>query len=162
MATLLELQQRGEIFRFDPALAWNEFEDRRIFLLPPAREWIEHVLPTLGSTWNIEVSPEEQLDTLFFEFCSGQSLAVGGQFKKLNPVDNGMWELKTSDLRVFGWFPSKDCFVATDCDDTDKIKRLKLYRGYCEQGVRRRDALDLDQPKYITGGDSDAVVSNCY
>ena len=162
MATLLELERRGDVFRFDPALAWNEYEDRRIFLLPPARDWIQNVLPTLGSTWNIEISPEEQLDTLFYEFCSGRPLAVGGQFKKLNPINNGMWELKTSDLRVFGWFPSKDCFVVTDCDDTDKIKRLNLYRPYCDQGVRRREALNLDEPKYFTGDDPNDVVSDCY
>lgn len=162
MATLLELEQRGDVVRFVPSLAWNEYEDRRIFLLPHAKDWIENVLPTLGSTWNIEISPEEQLDTLFYDFCSGKALAVGKRFSKLHPRENGIWELKTADLRVFGWFQPKDCFLVTACNGAEVIKHHKLYRGYCDDAVRLRNNLDLNEPKYVSGDDPNDVVSDCY
>lgn len=162
MATLLELDQKGDVVRFVPALAWNEFEDRKVFLLPDVKNWIENVLPGLGSTHNIEVSPLEQLDAMLYEFCSGKPLAVSQRFRKMRPIDNGIWELKTADLRVFGWFPEKDCFLASHCDLTRKIKHHNLYHGYCADSVRLRNALDLNEPKYIVGDDPNAVVSDCY
>jgi hypothetical protein len=162
MATLLELLNQGELFRFDPMLGWNEMEMRRIFLLSEARNWLEEKLPTAEATWQIEVNPAEQLDALVYEFCSGKPLQVGTRFKSLVHLGDGIWELKTADLRLFGWFVRKDHFVVSDCDHTDRIKRVNLYRGYCEQAVRRREALNLDEPKYIGGDNPDDVVSDCY
>lgn len=160
MATLLELIAQNEIIRVDPALGWREFETRKLCLLPSAQKWMEEVLPTLEANWNIEVSPAEQLDVLFYEFCIGKPLAVGFRFKCLTHLGNGIWELKTPDLRLFGWFVRKDCFIVSDCDDTDRVKQSKLYRGYCEQAVRRRNSLNLDVPKFVTGDNPDDVVSD--
>jgi hypothetical protein len=61
MATLLELHAQGRVFRIDPALGWREFEARKLFVLPDARNWIEEVLPAKVSTWNIQESPVEHL-----------------------------------------------------------------------------------------------------
>ena len=132
---------------------------RVIFVLPDLRQWLEDVLPTLGSTWNIEQSPIEQLDALIATFGSGDTLTFGQQFKPLTRLGDGIWQLKTADLRMFGWFHEKDCFVGTDANLKDDIMRLRMYRPYCEQAVRRRDALDLDEPKFIQGDDPNAVVS---
>jgi hypothetical protein len=132
------------------------------FLLSEARNWLEKDLPTIESTWKIEENPAEQLDALVYDFCSGKPLQVGTRFKSLVHLGDGIWELKTADLRLFGWFVRKDHFVVSDCDNTDRIKRVKLYRGYCEQAVRRREALNLDEPKYIGGDNPDDVVSDCY
>ena len=159
MATLIELENAGQVFRIDPALGPREQEWRRIFVLPELRQWLEDVLPTLGSTWNIEQSPIEQLDALVATFCSGETLTFGQQFKLLTGIKDGIWELKTADLRMFGWFYMKDCFVGTDTNLTDEIKRMRMYQPYCDQAVRRRNALDLDEPKFIQGDDPNAVVS---
>ena len=162
MATLLELVKEGRLIRVDPQLGRSKFEERCLYLLPQAKQWIEVKLPELGSTWKIEVSPNEQLDALIFEFCSGESLWIGKRFKCLTHLGDGIWELKTADLRLFGWFLKKDNFIVSDCDSTDRIKKSNLYRGYCEQAVRRRDALNLDEPKFVSGDNPDDVVSNCY
>jgi hypothetical protein len=160
MATLLDLLDQERVFRIDPALGLRELEVRRLYVLPEARKWIETILPTGASTWKIQETPSEQLDALTYEFCVGAPLAVGTRFKCLTHLGDGIWELKTADLRLFGWFLQKDCFIVSDCDDTDRIKQSKLYRGYCEQAVRRRAALKLDEPNYITGDNPDDVVSD--
>jgi hypothetical protein len=160
MATLLDLVDQESVFRIDPVLGWREFEARRLYVLPEARNWIEDVLPTKVSTWNTQDSPIEQLDALTYEFCVGDPLAVGTRFKCLTHLGDGIWELKTADLRLFGWFLQKDCFIVSDLDDTGRIKQSGLYRGYCEQGVRRRNALDLDEPKFVSGDNPDDVVSD--
>jgi hypothetical protein len=162
MATLIQLEERNELFRLDPALGTAEMEDRFVYILPHAMRWLERTLPALGSTWNLEQSPAEQLDALMEIFCSGKRLSIGTRLKPLNHLSNGVWELKTADLRLFGWFPYKDFFIVSACNHTEQVKLLRLYRPYCEEAVRFRNALELDEPKFITGDDPNAVVSNCY
>ncbi len=160
MATLIELQDCERVYRIDPRLSLREYEARRLWLLPEARRWIEEVLPIAVSSWKIQESPAEQLDAIVYEFCVGNPLAVGTRFKCLTHLGEGIWELKTADLRLFGWFASKDCFIVSDIDDTGRIKQSNLYQGYCQQAVRRRDALDLDEPKFLNGDNPDDVVSD--
>lgn len=159
MATLIELNSAGSLSKLDPALEAHRQEERSIYVLPRLQNWFIRDLPNLGSTWNIEQSPAEQLDALFATFCSGDVLTFNRHFKPLNHLRNGIWELKTADLRVFGWFPMKDCFIGSAANLADQIKRSRMYRPYCDQAVRDRDSLDLNHPKFIAGDKPDGVVS---
>lgn len=160
MATTLELVNSEALFKLDASLSPTEQEWRFVYTLPDLKRWFETDLPTLASTWEIEQSPSEQMDALMWIFCSGQTLTFDRQFKPLNHIGNGIWELKTADLRMFGWFPKKDHFIGTDANLTDLIKRLNMYRPYCEQALRRRENLDLDEPKFIDGEDPNDVISD--
>ncbi len=162
MATIVELATLGSLVKVDPALSIRELEMRCIYLLPKAHTWLLKVLPVTDSNWNIDESPAEQFDALVYEFCSGASLPVGKRFKALIHRGGGLWELKTADLRLFGWFAQKDCFVVSDCDAAQRIKQVGLYRGYCDQAEKRRNLLDLDEPKFITGDNPDDVISDWY
>lgn len=162
MATIVELVALGALVKVDPSLGWRELEMRCIYLLPRALKWLEEVLPVTDSNWNIEETPEEQFDTLVYEFCSGVSLPVGKRFKALIHRGEGLWELKTADLRLFGWFVYKNCFVVSDCDTAGTVKQVGLYRGYCDQAEWLRNLLDLDEPKFITGDNPDDVISDWY
>ena len=75
-----------------------------MFCLPRFQDWVTGELLAYGSTWKIEVSPQEQLGQLVDDFVAGEVLTVGWQFKALNHHGAGIWELKTADLRIFGWF----------------------------------------------------------
>ena len=101
----------------------------------------------------------EQLVARTDIFCSGETLTYGWHFKPLAHIQDGVWELKTADLRIFGWFHTKDCFIGSDVDETWRIKQFRLYHGYRQQCVLRRNALNLDDPKFIPGDDPHAVVS---
>ena len=128
---------------------------------PKLVAWIQDDLPDLESTWKIEQSPAEQLDDLMQVFCSGEPLTVGWQFKSLVHLADGVWELKTADLRIFGWFHQKDCFIAVIADTADRTKQYKLYAPYARvEVVGFRDALDLDPPKFVPGDNPHDVVSN--
>lgn len=162
MATLIELIDRGELLKLDANLGLREMENRRIYALPRFAKWVQKDLPLLGSTWNIELQPDEQLDDLTHMFCSGKALPVGHRFKCLTHLGDGIWELKTADLRVFGWFYRKDVFIACDGVDKETVKRHNSYAGYSKQAVRFRDALDLDGMQFISGSNPDDVVSDWY
>jgi hypothetical protein len=160
MATLLQLNHQGVLFRLD-VLEQGVQEFRQFYVSPDLRKWITDVLPTSTSVWNIELTPLEQFVDLTETFCTGDRLMYGHQLKPLTHIAEGIWELKTQDIRIFGWFPKKDCFIGVVADDATKIKKHNLYRGYANVTTRRfRDALNLDDPKYISGDDPHAVVSN--
>ncbi len=160
MATVLELAEQGILVKYDPHLAPTVQELRQIFVTPNVRDWLTQQLPTMNSSWNLEASPLEQFDALAEEFCAGKVLKIDWQLKSLNHLGDGIWELKTADVRLFGWFPARDCFIAADADTAERVKTHNLYRGYSGQVARKRDQLALNEPKFVPGDNPNGVVSN--
>lgn len=159
MATVIELDKSGALLRYDPELPAHLQEFRTLHGSPRFAKWVCDVLPGLGSTWNIELSPQEQFVALMEIYASGEVLMIGRQLKPLTHLGDGVWQLKTADLRLFGWFRMKDQFIAHAGDTADRIKKSRMYQGYVGEVVRFRDALDLDEPKFVPGDDPNAVVS---
>jgi hypothetical protein len=160
MATAIELDRRGDLFKLD-ALDVGIQEFRQIYASPDLHRWLRDTLPGMASSWNIELTPLEQFDALSGIFCSGERLSYGTQFKPLTHIVDGVWELKTEDLRIFGFFHRKDCFVGAVANDATWIKKHNLYKGYTNVTTKRfLAAIDLDDPKCVLGDDPHAVVSN--
>lgn len=160
MSTIPNLILAGSLLKIDAELNYDEQEVRCIYATPRAAGWLTQTLPVLVSKWDLEVTPQEQIADLLGLFCSGGKLEHGRRFHCLQPIGSGIWELKTPDTRLFGFFHRQDCFILTDADDATRVKKVGLYRGYVEQGVRFREALDLDEPKHIEGDKPDDVVTN--
>ena len=160
MATLLDLAARGDLHRIDPQLEPNEQEWRTIYALPRLVPVFTTELPTWQSQWKVEQSPVQQIDALLEVFCSGTTLTFGPQFKPLTHIRDGVWELKTPDVRFFGWFPVRDCFVGVALNTAYNVKNHNLYAGYAGEVERYRNLLSLDEPKFVQGDDPNAVVSN--
>ena len=121
---------------------------------------MEETLPTLGPAWISEIAPIEQLAVFLEDFCAGKELEVGKNFSHLRHVSSFVWKLKTADLRLFGWFVTRDCFVVARANMATLIKRLNLYRAIGDEVVRDCDVLGLNEPKAILGDDPYAAVSN--
>lgn len=160
MATLLDLAGRDELHRLDPQLEPNEQEWRTIYVLPRVVPVFRDELPNWTSLWKVEQSPIQQMDALVETFCSGATLTFGHQFKPLNPLRDGVWELKTPDVRFFGWFYKRDCFIGGAINNAYNVKNHNLYAGYINEIVHYRQQLSLDDPKFVPGEDPNAVVSN--
>lgn len=160
MATLLELQTQGVLLKADPVLGAREQEVRVLYASTRLTGWIQGTLPSLGSTWDIELSPQEQLDAFLAVYARGDALTFGQAFRPLVHISDGIWELKTADLRLFGWFYKKDCFIGHAANITETIKQHNLYHGYAGEVARFRDLLLLDEPKFVPGDDPNDVVSD--
>ncbi|KRR21398.1 hypothetical protein CQ14_07045 [Bradyrhizobium lablabi] len=161
MATVIDLVGRGDLFKLDPQLDHPQQEMRRIYAGPKLRTWIENDLPGLVSDRNVESLPIQQFDEFVALFCSGDTLTYDQHFKPLNHVEDGIWELKTTDLRIFGWFPQKDCFVGVIGDTKRRIIDYGLYGPYAKVEVTPfRNQLDLDPPKFVPGKNPHDVVSD--
>lgn len=161
MATIIDLEQQGVVTKLDPELEPRQQELRRVYLGPKLASWITNTLPNLESDRGLETSPLGQFDELMSIFCSGDTLTFDWQFKPLNYVENGIWELKTADLRIFGWFSQKDCFIGVIADLKKRVVDLKLVTPYCNVEVAPfREQLNLDEPKFVDGKDPNAVVTD--
>lgn len=162
MPTLIQLAAKGALVRFDPELGAHEFEERRIYMLTRVPRQIAERIDDAVSDRLIETSPKEQLDQLLVDFCAGVELMVDTQFKCLHPVGQGVWELKTADVRIFGWFDEKDCFVCSAADTTHRVKNFRLYHGYIEETAQLRLELIGPGGTFVEGNQSNDVVSNWY
>ena len=160
MSTILESAELGALVRLDPALEPNELEWRIVYVLPHMLPQLQNDLPAYVSQWRVESSPLQQFDAMLEVFCSGETLTFDRMFKPLTHIQDGIWELKTPDLRLFGWFPIKDCFVMGAMDTAFKVRTHNLYVGYANVVAYRRNQLSLDAPKFIPGTDPNDVVSN--
>jgi len=70
------------------------------------------------------------------------------------------WEMKTADLRLFGWMYRPRVFIASFLGYADDYKGLKPKRHYSDAVQRvmtSRNSVDLDLPKF-TSGEYDALV----
>jgi len=165
MATLSELVQAGDLHKYDPELPDSELELRTFLAFERVAKWITDTLPALESDLDRELSPEEEFNALMEAFCGGTVLEIPKDFHPMRPVgsggnDQGIWELRTLDLRIFGWFPVKDVFVAVSARPAKQIKDQGIYPGLVLEAAGYRDRLGLDEPKFIGGADPNAVVSN--
>jgi hypothetical protein len=67
------------------------------------------------------------------------------QFRSIRAEMNAVGELKTPDVRIFGWFLKRDCFVAVFGNWTDVVKDHDLYRGYRIAIRRPRRELGIER-----------------
>ena len=160
MPTIADLVNSGAIVRIDVDLAPPAQPLRLLYGTPQFIEWLRGTLQgsqpsqLLGHT-----SPAEQIDDLFHSFLSGEQLMFTRQFRVVRLEENAVWELKTPDVRIFGWFAAKDCFVAVFGNWADTIKDHNLYRGYRIAIRRLRRELGVDATLCVKGVSPDDVLS---
>lgn len=156
MATLEELCDARELIRVTLQLERDELQVRSLLALPHVVRWMEEQLPEIEADFSDSVqSPLEQMDDLLHEFLCSEDMSYYERSHSMQPKDPGIWELKTKDLRLFGWFVRRGVFVVGNVDTAFRCKYHGLYAGYRDDVVRRRDALNLDAPKFIVGGYAD-------
>lgn len=160
MATILQLCEQGVLDRYDPTLDRGELAERSVFASQRLRTWMTSELVQLVSDRQVEQSPAEQVDARLHVFCTGGVISYDSHFREIHPISDGVWEIKTADVRIFGWFHKRDCFIGHVGDTKHRIMQHRLYHGYCGEVVRFRDALDLDEPKFLAGNEPRNVVSN--
>jgi hypothetical protein len=165
MATFTKLVDDEVIVPIDVALDGESMPWRQLYGYPAGHlanhliPWLRDTLPAMRSQVGAEESPEEQVYGLLDLYVTGEPLILGDMYKPLNPHPNGVWELRTIDVRIFGWFHRQDCFIGVFANDSTPVHRHRLHTGYANEIVRLRNSLDLDEPKFIPGADPNAVLS---
>jgi hypothetical protein len=160
MATLSKLVEDGVLGLVEVELDGDAQPWRCVYAVDKFGQWLTNGLPNLPRIIDAQLTPAQQVDDLLAIFVGGEPLFIPKMFRPLRPVADCVWELKTPDVRLLGWFPRKDIFIGARGGDASFIKDHDLYHGLIGEVVRVRDKLDLDPPKYLTGVNADDVISN--
>jgi hypothetical protein len=84
----------------------------------------------------------------------GKTSSTHGSFQDLMPMADEVWEMKTADVRFFGWMYQPRKFIAL-------VTMLIYIKGRTSHGamktqkirvIKERDILDLDTPKIAIRG----------
>ena len=162
MATFNKLVELGQLVKIEVRLDPDILPQRMIYALPSVIGWLRSDLPALVAEWEEgSQSPIEQVDYRFSQFIAGENISFWQAMHIMRPADgtHHIWELKTKDVRFFGWFYQKDVFVIAQAASTKLVKQNNLYPGMRDVCVQLRERLDLDEPKVVVGGYSDVVSS---
>jgi hypothetical protein len=109
----------------------------------------------------VNFTPKQQLYVRFKEWIIGKPMVRDRMFRDMRPLQDGVVELKTADLRLFGWTPYVKALVLTRVGMADDYKwqtvngvrqpPKKSYEDEKKKVIAYRDATPLDEPKFVTG-----------
>lgn len=151
MATLEHLATIGKLKKHEPELEQNEFPDRHFYMAPGVDAWASSILANAAHVRGRDLSPLEQVEQLVHDFVVGRPINYFQRRKFDLPILH-VWELKTPDVRLLGWFPRKKHFVMVCGEMKANLLSARLYKPYIAGVVAFRDNLDLDEPKSLTEG----------
>lgn len=120
-------------------------------------EWMKAVLPKAKSdgVYPGAASPLEQAAGLFNRFVAGDDFQDPLPHP-MRPTEQGIYRLRTPDVRMDGWFPEKCCFVIGAIELTQNCKR---QRGLDDQlrdlAINLRTTLQINNGTYLTGSYND-------
>jgi hypothetical protein len=160
MATFDRLLEDKTLVRVTIPLPRGQFHERKLFAYPDCLEWMRKEVPKMV-TGRVASSftPKEQLIERLRQWMSGDPMAYGRMFHDMEPKGDEVWEIKTADLRIFGWIYLPREFIAVRAgyaDDYKEPTKIKNYADERREVVKARDALPLDGEKY-TAGDFDEL-----
>ena len=163
MATIhiLCARQPPDLIPLTVRLQRHEFAERQIWAVPDFITWIENDLPLLQTgRLNSDLTPQEQFFDILRKWVTGREMRYGRMFKDLMPANDQVWEMKTADLRLFGWLYRPRQFIVVTPGYADDFKGRNPRRSYADAKrtvLQRRNAMDLDEPKFEGGNYHDLV-----
>jgi len=108
MPTIPDLVHNGAIVKIDVELAPHDQPLRLLYGTSQFVAWLREVLDGARPDQMLgHSSIAEQIDDLFYSFLSGEQLIFTRQFRAVRAEENAVWELKTPDVRIFGWFMAR-------------------------------------------------------
>lgn len=159
MATLSELVSNRTLNRLYVDLKGAEHK-RKIYTYPRAESWLLNDVPSLIAFDDGDASPRMQAKILLRNFLRGDPFYEDEEFTLMKPIENDVYELRSPDLRIYGWFRSPGIFIAVLGDTMERTHSVAgLASAYRKEVEDRREALDLDEPKCHVGADPKDVFS---
>lgn len=164
---LTEQVRLGRLVPWTTELEHDEHTQRSLHITARARAWVEALDPERGSPIGSRLTLAQQLSNIAHEFITGRRLIWPQQFHKLAKAakavtDPHVWELKTDDLRLFGWFVAPNCFVVDAIDIKDRIVASGLYAGYVAQTAQARQSMGCVAGLFMETSEPNDVVPDSH
>jgi hypothetical protein len=155
MATFNTLLDERALIRVTVPLPRGQFHERKFYAVPACVEWMKNQVPRMA-TGRIKspLTPKEQLIERLRQWMSGDPMAYGRMFHDMTPRSDEVWEIKTHDLRLFGWMYRPREFIAVCGGYADHYKEPTKIKNYADDRcavVLARNTLPLDGQKYAEG-----------
>jgi hypothetical protein len=155
MATFSKLLHDRVLIKVGVVLKPRQFPERKLYAFPDCWDWMRNEVPKLKTgTLQSAFTPLEQQIHRLRQWISGAPITYDRMFHEILPHERGVWELKTADLRYFGWMYRTREFVVARCGYADDFKgdtKKKTVADERDQVVARREALPLDGEKWKDG-----------
>lgn len=103
------------------------------------------------------VRPVEQAAVLFNHFVAGEDFNPPVPHE-MEPKGQGIWRLRTPDLRFDGWFPERNFFVIGAFDSKAGAKIRARSDAMVTEVLALRSAVNLLGGKYMTSEDYNDLV----
>lgn len=164
MATIHNLADIDVLHTYETELFSRDRIERKLYFSSEAMKWLIDDLPGITElVGDSEASPAEQLDSIVYRFSTNKSLHPWNDIHILSHSEDGVWELKTKDIRLFGYFAEIDCFVICYAESKDRLLQFNWLYGHYIRGVKEyRSSLEYNDPKFVSGGALDDVLSYPY
>jgi hypothetical protein len=157
MATLEQLVEQGILRKHEADLESWEMPERHVYVTETF-DFAASFVAVAPKVRGRNLSAGEQVEQLLYEYVLGRPMTYSVHYRKLDPLSQHVWEFKTPDIRVFGWFARRRHFIATFAEFKDNLSKEKqkkstntLYRPYIDHAITTRGQIPLDEPKLITG-----------
>lgn len=140
---LSRLLNKGRIAPVAVILGPRDQRNRQLFWTPEFQIWCREI--ALRNDARGMLSYGAQLNLAFSEFVSGRPMS-SGLARCDPPTGEGIWRIKTTDLRLYGWADDLHCMVLA----VGELKRTIMKPGPPKdrhlgvQAVEARRQLNLD------------------
>jgi hypothetical protein len=122
--------------------------------------WYSDDLPQIPSRVGADADPIDQVSGLLHSFVAGDPLDSPRQFRMLTPNNDHVWELKTIDIRIFGWFVRRDMFIAVCGEEKELLEDHGLYPYLCDAVTRFRTLHGVEAANIVRGKEYRDVLSD--
>lgn len=151
MSTLSEVVDSGAIAPFKANLRSNQLPCRMLYISETAMGWAKRVLPTATAApfTGAPATPLQQLDTLTRRYCAGEDFRPPLPHP-MNPEKDGIWRLRTTDLRIVGWFLKRCVFIISEIELKSNCTTMR-DNELMETARQLRATLNIDGGIYLEG-----------
>lgn len=168
MSTLQELVSSKKVSKYEPRkIHGTENECRAIYFAKWARNELNVINSKKFFKKRSSIELKEQVEALFDEFCFGEEWIEDEDVKPITPEGESIWEFRTTDVRIIGWFTDVNTFIVTKIISKFEIKQLlpkhlqhinmnTNYDKYRSEAVEFRKKHSID----FIEGDFSHVITN--
>lgn len=158
MATLSELEDLKVLSRYRHKHKPIDGVGREMWFYRDTAKWLVEEFVEMPTFYPESISNKKQAATLLKDFVTGEPFEPSINFWHMRPYENDVYELKTSDLRVFGWFARRKVFIAAVASTFEITHKANGIHGvFRDQVISMRESLDLDAPKWVVGAGASDV-----
>jgi hypothetical protein len=125
MATLTTLIASGALRRWALDDLDARMPVRTVAVCPQFEAWLETECPDSHVDRDKAMTPCEQVVDALDRLVVDAAFPHAGMLVNITPQAKGVYELKTTDVRIFGFFPGQSQFVATAADLKKRLKAQK-------------------------------------